>query len=302
MESTILHIGYPKTATTWFQKLFYPSVSNISFVNRSDVFEKLIFLDTLAFNAEEAKLWFSTLAGNKRLVICDEILLGGLDIGFGNGEFVQLIAERLQQVFPNPQVVIFIRNQHTALESAYSHYIMSGGTYSVKRFLGIKQVLGKPFMGYHLFNPKLFEYNRVINLYASTFGKSNLHVFLYEDFSANPKIFIDRYCSLMRLESPKDIVIDRYNVRLSALMLQKQRILNRFSYGNTPFKQYFFNIHGLYKLSRRFTETIDNHFKLPAFRFTPEIHEWIENRYRASNRSLTEWITPEQLTRWGYPL
>lgn len=302
MESTILHIGYPKTATTWFQQVFYPSVPDIFFASRSDVFEKLVFLDTCAFKADEAKLWFRTESGNKRLVICDEILLGGLDIGFGSGEFVQLMAERLHQVFPNPEVVIFIRNQHTALESAYSHYIMCGGTYSVRRFFGIKPVYGKPFMGYHLFNPKLFEYDRVMKLYSSVFGESNLHVFLYEDFLDNPNHFIDTYCSQLRLQRPKEINWGKLNVRPSGLMLQKQRFLNRFSYGNTPYKQYFFNIPGLYRASRSLTAAVDSHFTLPPFRFSSRIHEWIENRYIKSNQQLTQWVDGNQLARWGYPM
>lgn len=302
MESTILHIGYPKTATTWFQQVFYPLIPNICFANRSDVFEKFVFLDTCSFNADEAKQWFKSLAGSKRLVICDEILLGGLDIGFGSGEFVQYMAERLHQVFPNPEVVIFIRNQHTALESAYSHYIMSGGTYSVERFLGIKSIYSKPFMGYHLFNPKFFEYDRMIKLYSSVFGESNLHVFLYEDFLANPNHFIDTYCSQLQLQRPKEIKWGKLNVRPSSLMLQKQRFLNRFSYGNTPYKQYFFNIPGFYRVSRSLTAALESHLVLPPFKFSSKIHEWIDNRYRTSNQLLTQWVDGNQLAKWGFPM
>ena len=33
----IFHIGYHKTATTWFQKHFYPSVSNCKLIERHSI-------------------------------------------------------------------------------------------------------------------------------------------------------------------------------------------------------------------------------------------------------------------------
>lgn len=302
MTSSILHIGYPKTATKWFQEEFYPKLTDIYFVKRADVFNRFVFTDVFSYSTDQFKGWLALEAGSKRVVICDEILVGGLDIGFGNGEFAMLMSERLHEVLPDSQVVIFIRNQHTALESAYSHYIMSGGTYSPSRFLGIKPMFNKPFMGYHLFNPKLFEYSNLIEHYATLFGKDRVHVFLYEDFAENPHSFIAHFCSKLMLEFAGNLSYKRLNTRYSWLALQKQRFLNRFTLGNTPFKQYFINIPCLYRYSRQFTITIDRYFNLPTFKFDRKVHGWIESRFRKSNLSLTQWVAKEKLTHWGYPL
>jgi len=302
MKSSILHIGYPKTATKWFQKEFYPKTPDTYLVKRDDIFSRLAFQDTYSYSPSGFLSWLNGVAGSSRVVICDEILVGGLDIGFGNGEFAMLMSERLHGVLPDSQVVIFIRNQHDALESAYSHYIMAGGTYSPSRFLGIKPMFSKPFMGYHLFNPKLFEYSKLIERYTTLFGKDRVHVFLYEDFAENPAQFIAHLCSKLQLEIPENLSYARVNRRYSWLALQKQRFLNRFTRGNTPFKQYFLNIPGLYRYSRQMTLAIDRYISLPGFKFGKKVHSWIESRFSESNQSLSQWVAREKLMHWNYPL
>ena len=41
MPRPIVHIGYHKTATTWFQKHFYPCVRNARFVARERVRDEI---------------------------------------------------------------------------------------------------------------------------------------------------------------------------------------------------------------------------------------------------------------------
>lgn len=302
MSPAILHIGYPKTATKWFQQVFYPAIEGTFLVSRDDVFKSIAFNDVFSFDATVVKSKLEDLASSKRLVICDEILVGGLDIGFGNGEFAHSMAIRIHEMFPDAKVIIFIRNQHNALESAYSHYIMSGGTYSPSRFLGVKPIFHKPFMGYHLFNPGLLEYDRVIRLYISLFGSENVHIFLYEDFEKNPTEFIEQFCKTLQLSISEKLSFNRLNSRYSAIALQKQRFLNRFTLGNTPYKHYFFNIPFIYRFSRHITLSIDRIMALPRFTFSGKIHCWIDSRYRESNLKLTEWIAIDRLKQWGYPL
>ena len=302
MKSAILHIGYPKTATKWFQNEFYPKVPNIYPVKREDLFNRFVFNDIFSFSPVEFQSWLTQEAATNRVVVCDEILVGGLDIGFGSGEFVELMSHRLNDVFPDAQVVIFIRNQHQALASTYSHYVMSGGTYSPSRFLGIKPMFRKPFMGYHCFNPKLFDYDKLINHYITLYGTLNVHIFLYEDFAENPVQFIEQFCKTLQIDIPENLSLKRVNVRLSYIALQMQRFLNRFTLGNTPFKQYFVNIPSLYPIARDFPFAIDKYFRLPSFTFSGKIQSWIELRYGESNKNLARWIDRDRLKRWGYPL
>ncbi|MDI3527886.1 MAG: hypothetical protein PWR03_2070 [Tenuifilum sp.] len=301
MSKTILHIGFPKTATTWFQQTFYPNIKNAYFLSRDFVFDNIAFQDIFSFNHQEIKNKIKQISGDKRVLICDEIFLGGLDIGFGNGEFFELMAKRLYLLFPDAEIVFFIRNQHAALESAYSHYIMSGGTYSAKRYLGIKRLYRKPFMGYHLFNPKVYEYDKVIGTYVTLYGVDKVHIYLFEEFEKDPSEFIKHYCEDLQIDLNEKISPNRLNKRLSSISLQKQRFLNRFTLGNTPYKQYFFNIPRLYNFSRSLTKYIDSFFSLPKFQFSKDIHNWIEKRFKDSNQNLSTWIDADRLKHWGYP-
>ncbi len=302
MITPILHIGYPKTATKWFQQIFYPMVKDAVYIPRPFLFEHFVFKDIFTFSSSETRKYFFKYSDGKRIIICDEVLVGGLDIGFGSGEFVKLMVDRLSAVFENAQIVVLIRNQHTALESAYSHYIMTGGTYSPERYFKLKTGFSKPFMGYPLFSPKLFEYSKLLGFYEGLFGKSSLKVFLYEDFADNPSHFVEQFCSAIKIEVPEGISFERLNKRYSCIALQKQRFLNRFSLGNTPFKQYFINIPQLYGISRGITQVIDRCFNFKPYRFNAKIHRWIEEYYAESNRNLEKWVDPEKLKRWSYPL
>ncbi|HOK62204.1 MAG TPA: hypothetical protein PLF12_11930 [Tenuifilum sp.] len=302
MKSPILHIGYPKTATKWFQNEFYPNVSGVYPVMRKDLFDRLVFTDIYSYSPSHFRGWITGEAGSKRLIICDEILVGGLDIGFGNGEFVLLMSQRLHDTFPDSQVVILIRNQHTALESAYSHYVMAGGTYSPSRFLGIKPMFIKPYMGYNQFSTKLFEYDKLIDLYISLFGKDKVHIFLYEDFAENPNRFIALFCNTLQLDAPQGQTLNRLNARYSYIALQIQRFLNRFALGNTPFKQYFINFPSIYKISRSLILATDKYCSFPKYKFDKKVHHWVELRFKESNQCLSQWVSKEKLLRWGYPL
>jgi len=300
MIKPIVHIGFPKTATKWFQHNFYSKVPDVYSVPRPQIFSSIAFSNIFSFSAQQVREQIVDQAQGRKIVLCDEILVGGLDIGFGNGEFVLLMLQRVKELFEQANIVIFIRNQHTALESAYSHYISSGGTYSAKRYLGIKPSFSKPFMGHHLFNPSIFEYDRIVSLYEESFGNQNVHVFLYEDFEEDSQGFIERFCDRFNLILPENLSFERINPRYSTLALQKQRFLNRFTLGNTPFKQYFINIPFLYPMSRELTHGIDRNFKLPRFRFNSRLHKWIDERYKETNSKLEKWVSRERLIRWGY--
>ena len=301
--NTILHIGYPKTATKWFQNEFYPRVNGIFFIHRKDVFKWLAFQNIFDYSPVETLEHFVSTTDGKRLVICDEIILGGLDIGFGSGEYVHMMANRLKETFGDASVVIFIRNQHEALVSAYSHYIKSGGTYSARKFLGIFRSHRPPFIDYHLFSPDLFDYSKIIGLYDDLFGHENVHVYLYEDFSRSPESFIQSFCEDLNLTINQVLDFQPQNVRLSAWSAGIMQFFNHFTSRNTIFKHYIFSIPSLYEVLISATGKLDRAF--PALRplaFSGGVHSWIDERFRMGNRELARWVNMEKLRKYGYPL
>ncbi|MGE0077762.1 MAG: hypothetical protein AB7S48_07885 [Bacteroidales bacterium] len=305
MEKPILHIGYPKTATTWFQKVFYFSLKDVFYVMRDFISDQLIFPDVFSYNSAETSKLLNNRSDNKRLVICEELLLGGLDIGYGSGEFISQMANRLKNTFHDAEIVIFIRNQHTILESAYSHYIKSGGTYSVKKYLGLDDRLKLKFQNHHLFNPALFNYIDVINLYSDLFGRNSVHVFLYEDFKSFPELFMSNYCSELSLKIPETVDFKiKENVCLTNTSINMLRFLNHFTQRNTPFKNYIIKCSFLYPYLISFSNRLDR-LKIvqkKPFRFSDDIHAWIEDYYRDKNRMLREYVDERNLKEYNYPI
>ena len=75
----LFHIGYHKTATTWFQKKFYPLLKNYNQVDRSKIRD---------FFYENNYQDFSS---KKNQIFCDEELSGNIH----NGAYLGLLSENI---------------------------------------------------------------------------------------------------------------------------------------------------------------------------------------------------------------
>jgi len=302
----IIHIGYPKTGTTWFQQKFYPTIENVRFISREELIENLINIDVFSFNPSTARGIFEQLSDGKVMIICEELLVGGLDIGFGIGEFIKEVANRIKKTFPEGEIVIFIRNQEQMILSAYSQYIKAGGTFSLSSYVNSQTRFKAFFKNHHLFNLKFFEYDRIIELYVSLFGRDKVHIFLYEDFAINPEQFIDNYCSEMGIEknsiSNMSMVM---NPRLSNISMFIFRLLNHFTRKNTVYKKYYFNLNKLYFYTLsliRFIDQIKITKRKKQQKLPPPLKNRIQDYYKASNNRLTRYISINRLNQFKYPL
>ncbi len=81
----------PKQPPSGFKMNFTPGLT-VFFFPSKDVFKWLAFQNIFDYSLVETLEHFVSTSDGKRLVICDEIILGGLDIGFGSGEYVHMMA------------------------------------------------------------------------------------------------------------------------------------------------------------------------------------------------------------------
>lgn len=293
----LIHIGYPKTGTTWFQKNLYPNAANCYFMSRSDLIKYIISPTVFDFDPCLARNQISSIIGSKRLVICDELILGGLDIGFGIGEFIYIIANRLRLLFPSAQIIIFIRNQIDILESAYSQYIKAGGTYNVDKYLRFSKIQFQPYVEHQRFNPVLFDYAKVINFYTALFSKENIRVYLFEKFEENPTSFIDMFCQKTDIKIVNEIDFTRKNVRLSFVSTKIVRLLNHFHAGHIYYKNYWFHIKGMWRVILILCK-LTNKIGKP-YSFNKKQKESIVNFY-TSNSILDSWVSLSDLKAFNY--
>lgn len=191
-QQPIVHIGYHKTATTWFQERFYPHVTSHRFVEPRQVRESLLNPHAFGFDPEEAREHLAS-ADERPPILCDENLSGGFRTAGMMGALSKEVAERTLQVLPNARIVIFIRHQVDMAAAIYAQYLKKGGTYSPRRYLFparySKEVRRRPFKR-PLFSFDYLNYREMVRHYKTLFGEQNVSVFTYENFSYEPTAFV----------------------------------------------------------------------------------------------------------------
>jgi len=235
MRPPIIHIGYHKTATSWFQKSFYPLVDNAVYLNRKRVREAFLNTTAFRFDPDEAKEY---LRVNGRSIICEENLCGHYDNGGLLEALSKDVAYRLYSVYPDAQVVIFIRNQIDMIRATYLQYVRTGGTRSLRRFLFPYEkdlVYAARWYKKPMLTLDHFAYQHLIRHYREIFGRSNVHVFCYEAFAADPAGFISDFAARFDLRYPADrLSFARRNESLGMISLQLARCLGPFTRWENP--------------------------------------------------------------------
>lgn len=249
MARTIIHIGMPRTASTFLQNEFFPHVSDFEFygVKRtqySDVFQKILYQDDSYFNEEEIAAELKPI-NEKNAILSNELFVGqSLYLHSTNRSRT---AHRLKQFFPDAEIVLVLRNQVSLLESLYSIGIYSGMTVYPEDFIRFSDkpsILEDPL--YSTFaeaeTTEAYYFSNLVELYRSLF--SNIHVLLFEDFKSGPAPFAERLSQMLNLDtSPIKNPEKRVNKSLSARQIKLIRrlnlykpVLNRGAFGRRIFR------------------------------------------------------------------
>ena len=292
----LIHIGYGKTGTTWFQNNFYPEIDNINYLSKQSILEDII----TDYDPETILEKYTNL---KRTVICDEDILNNMMLG--SMSTIE-IALRLKQIFPDGQIVIFIRNQIDVMASGYSQYIKSGGSFSFKRFLEKTKEIS-----YYAKNSFFYEYlqfDKIIAFYVNVFGDENVHVFLYEDFLKNNRAFLRKYIESLNLSiNLEKLSYQKKNPSLRRDLYRIIRITNHFTKKNNFFKQYYFHIPLLYKIINENWEVWNKYriFGKPLTKkhlIGKENLEFLTEYFKESNNILYRDLGVKLVKTYGYPL
>jgi hypothetical protein len=215
-RKVIIHIGLQKTASTYLQKIVFPKINHTIYLSRpytqeNFAFNCLQYADDSLYDAsmmiEEVDRIEKKLGqdNNKPLLISDELFSGCPSYNFINRG---IIAKRLSKVFPDAEIILFIRGQVNLIESMYNQRVKVGWIteplndsflhkpgkgFSLEQWLqGERKWNFKNRFFYHraLFTPEHFRYSKLYFLYSELFDK--VHVFLYEDIKNDEKAFLDR--------------------------------------------------------------------------------------------------------------
>ncbi len=205
MKKIIIHVGYPKTATTTLQKSIFPKVRSVSYVE-----------DTLNPSGNIKK---DKLKSRERALISNERVLGlkysyiGKDIN---------IKKNFEDENAEVKILFTIRSQNDILKSAFTFYY---GLFRKKGYNNINTLVEneigkkkKMELGDWL------DYNNVIKQFEGTFGNENVFVLKYEDFSHKREEF---YESLSRVTGENRNYIKNISRNMPSYNVQPKKGKNK---------------------------------------------------------------------------
>lgn len=300
MTKSIIHIGYHKTATTFFQKNVYPKVKNANYVDRYRARNAICAPYAFDFKKDEAQRILG-LSSAEPVIICEEELSGNIHTGGARSFLSKAYADRLKETFEDANILIFIRNQREIIRSAYVEYIKDGGTFSLKRYIKCKNSVRR-----FCFTLQHFDFIRLIDYYSNLFGKNNVKVYLFEDFINDIKSFLLSFMDDMSLcLNVDDIALHSENVSFKKNTLNLLRFSNIFTSRYLLHKYYLAHVSPIHRmLSSPFlvglSEKVSNKKINVEHLFDKEL-SYVSDFYREGNRILaSKYKLP--LEEYNYPL
>ncbi len=297
MARTLIHIGMPRAASTFFQQEVLPRVAGYQYAGiertqYSHAFQQMMYQDDSLFDvAAFAKATEDLRSG-------DAILSNELFVGqslYLNATNRSRNFARLATAFPEGEVVLVLRNQEALLRSAYCICIYGGHTGDPEAFIRFgdreygkrpprsNRNSGLPTYRYRTFSPaehvENYEYMPLLEAARQHFGK--VHVFLFEDFQSDPQAFLADFAERLKIElhglpETRTKVNRSLSARQIALLLKLnpwKPLMDVSRVGRTLF--------------RRKLQFIERHAggKQP-FRFSPELERELKQYFQADNQQL----------------
>lgn len=306
VPADIVHLGYHKTATTWLQKRLFPLATSHELVPRKVVQKAFLAPPGMHFDPEEARRALALEGRNQPVLLSEENLSGYLHNGGLHGFVAPEMARRLKAVLPEAHIVIFIRNQFDILRASYAQYVSGGGTWGPHRYFAsaerVRGALTRPWKA-PAFEFEHFEFDRLVALYDTLFGRERVHVYPYEWLR-------DREAFIARMERDLGLELERRpdegaiaNKSFGAAGLAVLRGVNLFTRQSVVNKDWIVDLPGG-QLLRHGAKTLLA--RIPGMNRRPadlpkSIRERIARHYPESNRRLLG-LRDLPLEDLGYPL
>lgn len=304
----LLHIGYPKTATTWLQKkLFQPEFGYTKALNHAEIHGGIIAPTAFTYIPLFAQERFQSNLNDVKdtiPVVSSEILSGNIYCG---GYNAKQNADRLYETFPQAKVLIVTREQKSLIRALYKTQVQWGMPHSIKRILVPIEAHRFP-----QFNLDYLRFNLIAQYYKGLYGESNVLVIPYELFLREPRLFLEEIVTFSGSTVDVDMLLAKPNLlrrqnetrRMSLIIFQRWFnyifISNALNYSGLITSKVN---EGAYR-ARRYLDFL----KLPAFldkrlesRFRQEVERHTRGEFSQSNH-LLQAMCDHNLKELGYEM
>ena len=239
MNKKIIHVGLPKTGTTFFQNKVFPNLckeTNYKYIgkngDRNKYFFQMMYLKYAISNNFEIKKKFGL---KNNYLVSHEGLLPG------DPEFWEIAAKKIKFFFGNDcHIIISIRQPSTFLTSIYQEHCLTQGYFiGPERFFlnnqNYNMRINEP-----KFNISKFDFDLLIKIFKENFN--NVSIFKFEDIF-NKTVFLDNLGFNKNIINKLDFdslktksVNTSISIRGMKLLRFIAKILNRFGLNIQPRK------------------------------------------------------------------
>jgi hypothetical protein len=238
------HLGFHKTATTWFQREALPRHPAVGCFVPAAPMDSPFLVEILAspdrsFDPKRARELLEqriaelAVPDDGVVVLSAERLSGNAATG---GYDAVRIANRLAAVAPDAKVFWVVREQVSMLESEYRQLVREGSPAKLRNFIqpapGTRMRVG--------FDPGQYEYDLLADAYARLFGPEQVRLFEFGALTADPAAFLDEVAAFLEIPpwpalSP-EVLNARVNSSLPRRLMGTRRFMNHFERsGLNPF-------------------------------------------------------------------
>jgi hypothetical protein len=227
----VIHAGYPKTATSTFQRHVFPHHPDIHYLGKDfpsfrfvderlyDLIDELFHASTINFGGPDAlRVIFDEITSqsqSKCILLSTESLIHPAAFDAG------IVASRIMDAFGECKILLTIREQISSILSFY----FTHGQFGQYLYIDAKDEddnISYPisFQSWINWQKKcpdrnyigLMDYNSVIRHYVSVFGRDNVCVLLYEQFRDDPDGYARDMAAFLGIDAPslRELMMDRH--------------------------------------------------------------------------------------------
>ncbi|HEX5494373.1 MAG TPA: sulfotransferase [Mycobacteriales bacterium] len=243
MKRIFIHVGMPKTGTTFLQERCFPHLTGLYYLHREnyaatspdEIIEwlaRVAATDPAFLDLEREKRTLETLletVSEESVLISLERLFGNLHYNFhNNGQTTRNLAH----FFPRASIIVVIRRQDDLLESLYRQTLRRYFSPTVDGYLnyadGEFQNHSQHQLMFPSMNARQLDLHKYIRNYVATFGRDNVLVLPYEKLRSDLRGFLDELYRFMPVEPFYPAGDQRVHQSYSPLSCRIALLLNRF--------------------------------------------------------------------------